>query len=125
MNVAYSLRETSERPLREIDDILFRYVRTNRAKLLFNYRDYPSRTIYWKKGRQIRFIQIRLDAIQSNYHDAALRYDVFECSYKIFFPLLTFWNARFDVGRTGCKKVGTLISPIDQEKLSYLLNSLI
>lgn len=123
MKEPYSLREKSEVPLKGIDSILLNYAKFANAKVLFNYRDYPSRTIYWRRGRKINFIQIRLNAADSNYDDNIISYDVFACSYKILFPLLTFWNMRFDTGRNGCRKVGMIVSPINPEELSSLLDT--
>jgi hypothetical protein len=123
MKEPYSLREKSEGPLKGIDSILLNYAKVANAKVLFNYRDYPSRTIYWRKGRRINFIQIRLNIDDSSYESNIISYDVFACSYKILFPLLTFWNMRFDTGSNECRKVGTIVSPINPEELSSLLDT--
>jgi hypothetical protein len=123
MKEPYNLREKSEAPLKEIDSILLNYAKFTNAKVLFNYRDYPSRTIYWRKGRRINFIQIRLNADDSIYDNNIMSYDIFACSYKILFPILTFWNMRFDTGSNKCRKVGMIVSPINPEMLSSLLDT--
>lgn len=100
MNTAFSLRERTEKPLIEIDNTLSQYARTINAEILYNYRDYPSRTIYWRSGRIVRYIQLRLDDHDSDYEKNIIYYNIHACSYKILIPLLSFWNIRFDISPT-------------------------
>jgi hypothetical protein len=123
MKKPFSLREQSEKPLKEIDTVLSDYAGSMNANILLNYRDYPSRTIYWRRGRVVKYIQIRLSETESDPGANIMRYRVFACSYRIRLPFLHFWNMRFDAPSTKCTQLGTLESPVDTEELRSLLNA--
>ena len=123
MRKSFSLREQSEKPLKEIDTVLSDYAGSMNAHMLLNYRDYPSRTIYWRRGRVVKYIQIRLSESDSHYDANIMRYRVFACSYRIRLPFLHFWNMRFDAPSTKCAQLGTLESPVDTGELRNLLNA--
>jgi len=122
---SFELREKEEEPLIAIDPILINYAKKIKAKIFNNYRDYPSRTIYWKRGRTVKFVQLKLEMPSSdseiNNNKEYFRYHVFVCNYKIIIPFLNFWNARFDVGGSNCQKIGTLKTPINANNLIEIL----
>jgi hypothetical protein len=122
MQKAFSLREKSEKPLTEIDQLLLGFSSSTKARLLKNYRDYPSRTIYWRKGRCVSYIQIKLNDDTSNYEENVIKYNVFACKYKIWFPLLNFWNMRFDQSSSHCEQIGEIQSPIDLDEVADFLD---
>lgn len=118
------LRNREESALKAVDNIISDFALRLNGKIFHNYRDYPSRTIYWKERRTVKYIQIRLNLRTdgSNHSEDIYRYEVFTSYYRIVFPILNFWNMRFDANTKHYNKIGELCSPINQENLSNLLH---
>lgn len=119
----FSLRKKAEAPLIEIDDELRGYASAVSAKILYNYRDYPSRTIYWKEWKTVKYIQIRLDETSSVYEQNIFYYSIYSCSYKIRMPILCFWNMYFDISKKNCREFGKLKSPINFRQFISLIEA--
>lgn len=122
MDEPFKLRDISEQPLISADIYFSEFSQSVKAKVLSNYRDFPSRTIFWKKGRTVYFIQIILDANASTFENSNILFNVYACSYKIKLPVLTFWNMRFDISNNKCEKIHVLQAPIQKSDLFKTLD---
>ena len=118
-----SLRGKLEKPLLEVDEVITRFSKEMghiRTSVLSDYRDGVNRTIFWRKGRMVQYIQIRLIPNEEEVYNT-IHYKVFACAYKIRVPFLHFGNARFGGWGQYRKDIGILQAPIDRQKLENLL----
>jgi hypothetical protein len=115
----YSLRETLETPLHEIDTSIVSFAKSVGAFVLSDYRDDVNRIIWWRERRVVKYISI--SSTEYSEDCGKIYYYVAVCAYRISIPLVHFWNAYFQLQGDFRKSVGIIKAPIDPRRLQVLL----
>lgn len=80
-----------------IDEILAEFSREHNARLFRNYRDIPSRSLFWWDKGLLKFIQLK------DVSGGSL--ELWVGAYRLPIPLMNFWTVYLDLPNDFCKKL--------------------